>query len=297
MNSSPQPGGQSNLPQTPDSEPADGQLQTISTQAKRGFILSLLGLLTFWLLIGIPLGIIGLIMSINAACKIKKCVQPVPGSGLATGGIILGVLTILIPLGILYLAINAPRRTACGMKNSTQTRGITMGCILYSQGNNDYYPGISVATGTPVVTHDTSAQRIQIMIDGNYFTPEYAMNPMASGETTTSFALLGIGRKGHAPENRASEWKCTTNSTAVVISDRRIPNGRGYKSWFTNPGMNKTDWRGAVGWNDNHTTFETSMTVVNTQYAGGTLNPADDLFASQPGAFDALMVWTDGQSP
>lgn len=217
--------------------------------------------------------------------------------------VVISIIALLI--GILLPALGAARRTANQMKNSTQVRGIIQGCILYSQGNSDYYPGISVATGTPTVATaanpavsgqgaGTVIDRIQALINGNYFTPEYALNPVASGEQTTSYALLRISQSsGTAPTNRSSEWKNTTNSTAIVISDKSIANGSGYRSWWTSPSNNTTDWRGSVCWNDNHVTFETSLTVANTKFTGGNTITSDDIFAGADTDYDAFNVYTN----
>lgn len=184
---------------------------TSSSQAKWGFALSLLGLCTSCLLIGIPIAIVGLIISILAMVNIKKSVEPVRGSGLATAGIAIGATTIvLIPviallLGIMLPALGAARSTARQMQNTTQLRGIIQGAILFSQGNSDYYPGLSVASGAPVVTHSITQERVKILIQANYITHNYAINPASeSGEPVTSYAMLGIGM-GKKVENRAAD--------------------------------------------------------------------------------------------
>ena len=56
----------------------------------------------------------------------------------------------------------------------------------------------------------------------------------------------------------------------------------------TNPTSDVTEWRGAVGWNDNHVTFEPDFTVETTY--GEVHNKDDNLFAAA-GNDDAAMEY------
>lgn len=220
--------------------------------------------------------------------------------------VVISIIALLI--GILLPALGAARRTARQMQNSTQVRGIHTGLVLFSQGNNTYYPGKNTI-GTNVAalaiyadgeqqsvasTNDTGAYvafRFRELLEDNYFTGEYAISPSetkdvwaGSGNNLTadnfSYALLQITTSG----NRDVEWRDTSNSEAVVISDRAIDNtdtGSGsIKSVHTNPSSKDVDeWRGSVGFNDNHVTFEATHDGLNTQYGDSSIT-GDNLFAA-----------------
>ena len=95
------------------------------------------------------------------------------------------------------------------------------------------------------------------------------------------------------------EWKDTTNTEAVVISDRQVVQGQAsgqFRSIHTTPASTATDWRGSVGWNDNHVTFESTFGLT-TKYNSNS-NTLDHLLAGSAGTTtattgnDALMVAT-----
>jgi prepilin-type N-terminal cleavage/methylation domain-containing protein len=221
--------------------------------------------------------------------------------------VVISIIALLI--GILLPALGAARRTARQMQNSTQVRGIQTGMVLFSQGNNTYYPGKTTkgaivaaaaiyptgATGQNATADETGAAvglRFRELLEDNYFTGEYAISP---SETKTkwagagtevvaanySYAMLQITSTG----KRDNEWRDTSNSEAVVLSDRAKDNttagdGSFIKSVHTNPsakGVN--EWRGSVGFNDNHVTFEATHNGLTTQYGDSTVN-TDNLFGA-----------------
>jgi len=216
--------------------------------------------------------------------------------------VVISIIALLI--GILLPALGAARRTARQMQNSTQVRGIHSGLVLYAQGNNSRYVGLAsdgkIATnvygyaGTGAGALNPKA-RIQKLIEDNYFTVEYARSPSEAQTDTTSYALLAIDANNGTilSSSRNDEWKDTTNTEAVVISDRAVGNGSGYKSIHTTPATNQNDWRGSVGWNDNHVTFESSFGLV-TKYNSDS-NGNDHLFGGTVGnnvtGREAYMVW------
>lgn len=173
--------------------------------------------------------------------------------------------------------------------------------------------------------------RMAVLLNNNYVTADYVVSP---GETLTqwegphqtvsvdsySYAMLTLG--GQTGQNttgalypwvRNNDWKDTANADAVVISDRNVAmdgvgnnaaesDADGVKDkvqsiWTTTPG----DWRGHVGWNDNHVTFETNCLLTKTRYTGGqatlqqtnNTNTGDNLF--QGGTADTYVRYTDGQ--
>ena len=129
--------------------------------------------------------------------------------------VVISIIALLI--GILLPALGAARRTARQMQNSTQIRGIHSGLVLFSQGNNTYYPGVNTTGG---FTTTTVEFRFQELLDDNYFTGEYIISPSETktASTTTpqaittsnySYAVIEIRS---ASGNRANEWRDTSNS-------------------------------------------------------------------------------------
>jgi hypothetical protein len=147
-------------------------------------------------------------------------------------------------------------------------------------------------------TTTTVEFRFEELFEDNYFTGEYMISPSetktaltATTQTVTSanvsYAMLEIDS---AIGNRTNEWRDTSNSEAVVLSDRAKDNGTGIKSVHTNPSTDTNEWRGSVGFNDNHVTFEATHDQLNTQY-GDDSTGKDDLFSSS-GHSNALMIFT-----
>jgi type II secretory pathway pseudopilin PulG len=177
------------------------------------------------------------------------------------------------------------------MRNSTQIRGIHSALVLFSQGNNTYYPGYD-EYGKPL--EDSSVEfRFKEMHDDNYFTGEYMISPSETKTALTqtgvkvttanySYAMLNLSV---ADSPRNFEWRDTSNSEAVVLSDRAIANGKdgAIKSVHTNPSKDSNGWRGSIGWNDNHVTFEATHDQLDTQYADETFKK-DNLFDIQGGS-------------
>lgn len=207
--------------------------------------------------------------------------------------VVISIIALLI--GILLPALGAARRTARQMQNSTQVRGIHSSTVIFAQGNNTYYSGMK-STGAVITTAaeitalaytDVNgghpSHRIGALLAGNYFTGDYAISPSETktawtagvvGTNNFSYAMVNIDDAGQ----RRNEWRETSNSEAVVISDRAVANtSANIKSVHTNPNANTTEWRGSVGWNDNHVTFEPSQTV-NTAYGSARVD-ADNLFS------------------
>ncbi len=226
--------------------------------------------------------------------------------------VVISIIALLI--GILLPALGAARRTARQMQNSTQVRGIHTGLILFSQGNNTYYPGRSTTGQLQDINSLSGAYvegRYQELLDDNYFTGAYAISPSETkdpwtvGALTTanySYSLLQIRNAGTNNSQRPAEWRDTSNSEAVVISDRPVDNdgtvraagGVGItphriKSIHTNPtAIGTNEWRGSVGFNDNHVTFEATHDQLDLT-SGSARTNNDNLFASL-GQDDVFMI-------
>lgn len=297
-------------PLTPPTEPSDPNFgpSRSSGMATLSLWLGIAGFLTSCVFIGIFPGIAALIVGIVAIGQIDNPANRLHGRGKATTGAIFGgsaiLMAFIVPLliGIMLPALGAARRTARQMQNNTQVRSIHQAAVIYSQNNNGFFPGLTaqgeILEDGPMTTGDsgngaTPAARMWIMLDGNYFTSDYAISP---SETLTpwagghvlpsefSYALLDISEPG----GRRDEWRDTLNTEAAVISDRNTGvsgDPADYMSIHTDtPG----DWRGSVVWNDNHVVFETDA-ILYTKYADYAPNPNDNLFEAA-GANDAMMI-------
>jgi len=236
--------------------------------------------------------------------------------------VVISIIALLI--GILLPALGQARRIARQMQNNTQVRGIHQQFVVFSQSNDSFYPGGtnngSDWSGTltslqdPVATGNGNhtANRLQAMLEGNFFTGEYVLAPVEEaptqwttgslGDLTSSYSYASLsvdsGATNAAPgatdvsgHDTAREWSDTINTQAPILTDRLtdddptgtfdgdVPtDGSGGSLWTSNP----SEWRGSVAWNDNHTTFETShVNGITTQYGNAEVNDSDDnLFIS-----------------
>ena len=201
-------------------------------------------------------------------------------------------------VGILLPALGAKRRTAFGIQQNTQVRGIHQALVMYSQGNSGYYPGLDDRGN---LIDATVEYRFQQLLDGNYFTGEYAIShaenkaAWTTGTVTSenySYAMLDIDA---GPGGRRNEWRDILNPNAVAISDRNTGNdatANVQSAHLDTPG----EWRGQVAYNDNHVVFETThvlptgYTVFDQDGHSSILqHKTDNLFASDS-PDDALMI-------
>ncbi len=210
------------------------------------------------------------------------------------------VAFLMLVIAFVLPMLNFNSRTARRLPFSSQLRGIHSAMVLYSQGNNTYYPGFD-SQGNRLEDYSTE-YRFQMMLDENYFTGEYIISP---SETKTALTKTGIkpttANYSYAFLNlsvldspRIDEWKekKVYNDKAVVVSDRAVAlNDKGdLKSVHTNPSPDGgSEWRGQVGWNDNHVTFE-STHILATQY-GDQSTKVDNLFDTKLGS----MVYSGDQ--
>ncbi|MFG0249256.1 MAG: hypothetical protein ACF8OB_10245 [Phycisphaeraceae bacterium JB051] len=183
---------------------------------------------------------------------------------------LIDMLVVLVLVVLLYiLVLPCLGRTAPQMQNSTQIRGIHSALLLFSQGNNGYFPGMD-AKGN-LLQDSTVETRFMMLLNDNYFTSEYLISPRDTkiawqkGAFTTknySFAMLNLS---DSQSIRLDEWRDTQNEDAIVLSDRMLAkNKKGHiRSIWT---RNDDHWRGSIGWNDNHVTFEATHDQFQTKY-------------------------------
>ncbi len=232
--------------------------------------------------------------------------------------VVISIIALLI--GILLPALGAARRTARQMQNSTQVRGIHQGMFTFAQSNGSNFPGLTSRNQIAPQGENESdptgegpghyvSHRFGEMLDGNYFTGEYAISPVetktvwTSREVTTrnfSYAMLRIalnptggGGAGSnqplQPDNedggRRSEWKDTSNSQAPVLGDRAKGEKDSYFSVHTSEPEDDDDpdWKGSVAYNDNHVDFEQTAEIQLTRFGSGLTLQSDDLFLETAG--------------
>ena len=242
------------------------------------------------------------------------------GHGLTLIEVLVMIVILACVIGVLWPALRASREPVRCMQESTRFRDIHQGETFFAQGNNGWYSGFDrdgkletdhVFEGEPQSTdwngYDQSiprapSWRFRRLLENEYFTGAYCISPSETRQTwypgesldpgKFSFAMLKI--EGEADSPRKREHRPTDNALAVIISDRAIAHGSGYRSVHTFPAdPNAVSWRGSVAWNDNHVTFETSA-IVDTQY-DAVANANDNLFtdndpSGQPNA-EAAMAW------
>ncbi len=282
--------------------------KTISTLAKVSVVLGVLGFFC-------PLiSLMALATGQVARREIDRADGEIQGEGQARLGTMLGGIATILWGAVIVMSILLPMRgrthvPARKMQNAMQIRGVVQGCILFAQGNNEYYPGLS-STGDPtvaavnepnqftVLANDQSvANRFAILLNGNYFTPEYAISPLETlpktkavpGQRVTtdnfSYAMLQISGSPHTRDaGRDKEWFATTNPLAIVVGDRgkdvNLPTTSIHVTSTTDPATRPQDWRGSVVYNDNHVDFATSALIPATKY-GSAANTDDNLFVDE----------------
>ncbi len=194
-----------------------------------------------------------------------------------------------------------------------QLRGIHQACVLFSQSNNEFYPGRNVdgrpvdqhlaATdrgyGAPKMTSSNQSMVFALLLNGEFFTPEYLIAPGEPGAKTIaptpdqkhtlsksnySFATLQVSDMSK-DTGRLLEWKDTNNSQAPIIADRSQAIDSSLKTISIHGGSDPAKWTGSVAWNDNHVTFEqSSVFQPGTLKFGSVSNSkADDLFKANDG--------------
>mgnify|MGYP006275647429 CR=1 FL=1 len=239
--------------------------------------------------------------------------------------VVISIIALLI--GILLPALGAARRSARQLTNSTQLRGIHQAMVTFSQSNKSgggdgQFAGVDADGNWAEAEGDYAANNefegeialvenaYAILLNGDFFTPEYCINPSDSGATEVnledaanaavnsdnfSYALLDINwgtnadpddspATGDGWSQRQNEWEETLNTQAIIMADYNTGENSdaGVSSVWTEE--NSGDWRGTIVRNDNSTGFETNHYVQDTSYANQPTNPDDNLFLVAAGA-------------
>jgi type II secretory pathway pseudopilin PulG len=221
--------------------------------------------------------------------------------------VVISIIALLI--GLLLPALGAARRTANQLKNTSQLRGQHQGMVIYANSNNFYLPGLDASGkpetntfggGTPIIGGTDPSNREWIMLNGNYFTGDLAINPVdaskvrwTSGEVRKShfsYGMLSIADSA-TEAGRVAEWKDNANTQAVIMGDRALSGGADLgvgaevatanirSVWTTTNG----DWKGCLVWGDNHAGFEQKNEFFQTRYLANTTT-ADTLFLDGDGS-------------
>jgi prepilin-type N-terminal cleavage/methylation domain-containing protein len=216
--------------------------------------------------------------------------------------VVISIIALLI--GILLPALAAARRTARQMKSSANVRGIVQALINYAQGNNTWYPRMT-RTGIPMNQTGQNGWYpegvYKDLVISDYLTADILLSPSEEGSKTVatqaqlsgtntldlstnhanhSFAVNDVPWTVTGLNGRLNEWRETTNTEGVVVSDRAIRNGSStiYKSVHTanSAQTGVMFWSGSVGYNDAHVIFEPDQ-LMKTKY-GAKENLQDDIF-------------------
>ena len=212
--------------------------------------------------------------------------------------VVISIIALLI--GILLPTLGAARKTALRMKSNARVRGILAACIQYAQSNDEAYPGLNKDEATYAADFDTTTRRMQLLLDGQFFTAEYAVSPAETGKTACSqlgaatltgtdhfsYSMLQITDSTN-DAGRRNEWAATLNSEAPVVYDRETAGAVGTDARSIH---SDTDWRGSVAYNDNHTNFNTNNINQEETRFGNTANAvnSDDLFVDDNSGNDAM---------
>jgi len=212
--------------------------------------------------------------------------------------------------------------------NNTYYPGLNPSGARYTlQSTDASLPYFISATQTTVSTESAHpASRFRQLLDARAFDGEYLISPSETGNPHSgdvslvpgrqtggaivtgatgatvgsvmySYALLNIYDGGR----RNDEWRDTNHTGAVVISDRAIHVGAAAginRSVHTDPAVGTHDWKGSIGYGDNHVEFEPDNTVDTVYGTEARVSKVanDNLFAANDGLDLANVAVSDGDA-
>ena len=162
--------------------------------------------------------------------------------------VVISIIALLI--GILLPALGAARKTARQMQNSTQTRGIHQGLVIFAQSNKGWYPGVIGSLGGSKTddafvdqgdidtylggTTESGAHvggRFAIMLEEGLFTPEYIVSPAEDPEAMVApMTFVDWDPTKSTGFNKAFH-SYALPEIAENSSNGKVPNGSRYKEW------------------------------------------------------------------
>lgn len=226
--------------------------------------------------------------------------------------VVISIIALLI--AILLPALGAARESVRKMQSSTQIRGIHQGFTIYAEGNKGFMPGMdTLSPNIDIATTDDNAvdtisgggtrsgtrttTRFAIALEDDLFTAEYAISPAETNadvqewdenstydpttDHITSYAASQLSTSSNdTAMGRASEWRNTSNSAAIVLGDRATEMGNfadpaTYQSLWSD---GKPNWSGSVLTNDNAVQFLFDREFEGTKYGSHTNTEPDNLF-------------------
>ena len=234
--------------------------------------------------------------------------------------VVISIIALLI--GILLPALGAARRAAQRVKSTANVSGIHKGLIMFAQGNRGRYPGLD-SKGELLAADDiagsatdggTPESRFVILLEGGYFTGDYAISPLESRTAWTStevdithanfsYAMPAIDLDADGVVDsggRKSEWADTMNTLAPVLADRNTGSDTTDSVSSIHTDQDAGDWRGIVAFNDNHTGYEPTH-LMRTRLGAGAGVEEDNLFEEDDdeagvAGNDAAFVWKDSSA-
>ena len=242
--------------------------------------------------------------------------KPVKAFTLVEMLVVIGLIALL--LGILIPTLAGAKKTGNRMKSTAQVRSIQTSMVLYSEKNNGWYPllnssgkfvdhtyNVNNQNGpTPSSTGTTNRELVfWHLLKGAYFPPEELISPSEdvyeaySGESYDdgdyasnnfdsdhfySYTLLEVEET--VSSNLKRYWRNNANGQVVILTDRNTGDLVDPTSLHSSNG-----WKGVVGWNDGHATFEPDETVP-TNYDDENPTPADNLLEDGTSVSDAFVV-------
>lgn len=162
--------------------------------------------------------------------------------------VVISIIALLI--SILLPALGAARRTARQMMNSTQTRGIHQGLVIFAQSNKGWFPGVDgsrAKTGTDDAFLDATdidtyqggttesgahvGGRFAVMLEAGIFTPEYAVSPAEDPDAMTAPVSFADWDSTKSTGFNKPFYSYALPQIAERVSGSKVPDKGRYLEW------------------------------------------------------------------